>query len=272
MCLGMTGRSCVQGRTQDGNVQGVAPIIRSRATGAIRGGTDSKRATQDESEEKRPDDGEDGHRQHFRSSRGHPGFSMPFGCRSGHGGASRWRSIAWLYRVLALSKRWRISSVKDRVTRATERNGTRSAPNSRKAKDRRYEDIHCGCSQRSHCGFVGPWSELGAGHSRGARESGCSGPTREPGRSGAAGESGRPGSAREPGRSGAAGESGRPGPTREPGRSGATGESGRSGAQDLERSNVVAMASQERRAAVNLRSPNAKRMVGRPAWPGPGGL
>src|SRR5438445_507675 len=49
-------------------------------------------------------------------------------------------------------------------------------------------------------------------------------------------------------------------------------EPGRSGAQDLERSNVVAMASQERRTAVNLRSPNAKRMVGRPAWPGPGGL
>src|SRR5438445_507676 len=53
---------------------------------------------------------------------------MRFGCRSGHGGASRWRSIAWLYRVLALSKRWRISSVKDRVTRATARTRTFRRP------------------------------------------------------------------------------------------------------------------------------------------------
>jgi hypothetical protein len=72
----MSDRQRVQGCAQEGNFQGVAPVIPYRPIGAIRGGAYSKHGTQDESEDKRTNDGEDGHRQHFRHSRERPWSSM----------------------------------------------------------------------------------------------------------------------------------------------------------------------------------------------------
>ena len=52
------------------------PVIPYQAIGAIRSGAYGEHATEHESENKRTNDREDGHRQHFRYSRERPWSSM----------------------------------------------------------------------------------------------------------------------------------------------------------------------------------------------------